>query len=449
MNKLGLRSNYKVPLSAGSSGPSFFQNAADNAIVHGTNYSNWLIDALGTTVNASGIHLRNNGTSEYARISISGLAASTDYWLKLTIASKGATAGNLRLQISGTDGSNIASVNEVALNYDFPTAVPFTKYVRFRTDATPGPHLMPFRNAASVDNTDASLLNITEVVVYPIPSRSAAKIALLGDRESGFVQVNADAVDVALLSAAADTVNLVSPGDLSDGLPTYANSVDVTPNFLKTTIVGRGGNIYPAAGNWDYSGGIAAWETYFGITAGQSNRYRKVTLGQCDFFFYDSNAANTDNNQVSVAGAKAATMGQWLLTQIAASTAKWKIVVIHHPMYSSSTHHGGPSTLGGWDAAFKSMQWDWRALGVPLVINSHDHVNEAMLVNNALHLCYAMGGGTANAFGTLIPESIYAENPSTSGFVKFHDSATELVIEIFNTAVPIPQMLWRYKITRS
>ena len=434
--------------AGGGAGGGFIQGAPDNAIAHGTNYSNWLIDALGTTVDSAGIHLRNNGTIEFARISIAGLAASTDYWLKLTISSKGATAGNLRLQIAGTDGSNIASVNEVALNYDFPTAVPFTKYVRFRTDASAGPHLMPFRNAASVDNTDASLLHITECTVYPIPTRSAAKIAILGDRESGFVQAQSDAVDVALLSAAADTVNLVSPGDLSDGLPTYANSVDVTPNFLKTTIVGRGGNIYPAAGNWDYSGGIAAWETYFGITAGQSNRYRKVALGQCDFFFYDSNAANTDNSQVDVASAKAAVMGQWLLTQLAASTARWKIVVVHHPMYSSSTHHLGPSNTAGWSAAFKSMQWDWAALGVSFVLNSHDHVNEAMLVNGTMHLCYAMGGGTANAFGTLIPESVYAENPSTSGFVKLHDSTNDLVIEMFSTATAIPQLKWRWKITR-
>lgn len=310
----------------------------------------------------------------------------------------------------------------------------------FQLSLTPGGAVIDFTGNGS-GLTIANWFNISEVVFYPIPARSAAKICILGDRESGYNSATAALVDAAILAAnpGGDAVNCVSPGDMYDGTPTLASNND----SIKNTLIGRGGNLYAAPGNWDYTGGIAAWETYFGITAGQSNRYFRKVLGECEFFFYDSNPENTDNNQVDVAGAKADVMGQWLLNAIASSTAKWKIPIIHHPMYSSSTHHGGPSDGVGWSAAFKSMQWDWAALGCPFVLNSHDHVVEAMLVNGTLHLTFALGGGGANSFGTPIAQSIF--RALTSGFIKIYDSPTELILEYLDTA---NVLLWRYKITR-
>ena len=311
----------------------------------------------------------------------------------------------------------------------------------FKVAATAGGAAIDF-TGAGVSMTVANWFRVMDVVVYPIPDRSSAKICIVGDRESGFVSATATAVDTAILDQTngGDAVNCVSPGDMYDGTPTLNSNNDT----IKNALIARGGNLYAAPGNWDYTGGIAAWETYFGITAGQSNRYFRRVLGQCEFFFYDSNPENTDNNQVDVAGAKADVMGAWLLAAIASSTAKWKIVVIHHPMYSSSTHHGGPSVEVGWSAAFKSMQWDWSVLGVPFVLNSHDHVVEAILKSGTLHVQYALAGGTANAFGTPIAESLFRS--LTSGYVKIHDSPTTLILEFFDTA---NLMLNRYKISRT
>lgn len=422
-------------------GPAFVFGAPDNLIAHGVAFANWTVDA-GSSKSAAGIVLTQTGTSDQAIYDVTA-SVSTEYWMcVVTDSASGGYTGNVRLVALADTGCEVAGTTGALVNFGSAGALG-TFYMRVKTGATQatgGKSRIVLKHATS---PDTNWVRITGVTLFPIPTRSAAKICILGDRESGFVSGTATAVDTAILAAAqgGDAVNCVCPGDLTDGTPTLASNND----SIRNTLIGRGGNLYAAPGNWDYTGGIATWETYFGLSAGQSNRYRSVVLGECQFFFYDSNPENTDNNQVNVAGAKADVMGQWLLAAIAASTAKWKIPVIHHPMYSSSTHHGGPSNGGGWSDAFKSMQWDWATLGVPFVLNSHDHVVEAMLVSNTLHLTFALGGGGANAFGTPIAESIYRS--LVSGLVKIYDSPTALVLEVLDTAVP-PALLWRYKITQ-
>jgi hypothetical protein len=294
----------------------------------------------------------------------------------------------------------------------------------FQLSLTPGGAVFHFTtNGASV--TICNWFKITNVVVYPIPSRSSAKIALLGDRTASYSAAVAGTVDTAILAAAADTVNVIAPGDLSDG----SNALGATNDSLRNALIAKGGNLYASPGNWDYqaAAGIAGWKTYFGALP---KTYRSVALGQCEIFFYDTNIENTDNDTTSVAAAMADTMGLWLRQALAASLANWKIVVLHHPPYTSSTHHGGPSNNGTYAASLRCMQWDWKSLGVALVFQSHDHVVERMLVGGTFHYTFALGGGAANVFGTSIPESQYRS--LTPGYLKIHDSATKLIIEHFD-----------------
>jgi hypothetical protein len=413
---------------------SFTQGAADNLITStaADSFSGWLIEATSSADN-TGMYLQNNGTADYVRFSMVGLLPSTDYWLKLVVPSKGANAGNVRLHVTGTDGAGLSQINGLAANYDFPSAVPFTKYVKIRTDATAGPHLLAFRNASSSDSTALSRIKISECVVYPIPAR-ADNIAIIGDRTAGYSAPVAAQVDAAVTHALANTAIVFSPGDMSD----VSNALSIN-NALQTAVAG---NFFAAIGNHDYAAaaGVAGWITYFGMGA----TYYSIALSHTEWFFYDTNDAHADNDQSSLAAAQAATMGQWLLAALAASTARWKIVVMHHPAYSSSTHHGGPSDGGGWPAAYSSMRWDWEALGVALVLQSHDHVVERMVVGDVLYYTFALGGGAANAFGTPIAESQY--RALVPGYLKVHDSADALILEHFDVS---NLLLDRHKITRT
>lgn len=450
-----------ITLRSTESGTAVAMRDTIQAWVNGTANYGWLVtshaEADGLQIDSSEgatatrrplLTVKLAGTSDnYAYVSVYGsIATSTEYWMKAVVDNESAgMTGNVQITALGVVGNEISSVAGTALDVGTPGQTG-TYYARVKTAGTQQSSGTSRLVLAHANSPAGETLRLSNVTLYPIPDRSSAKIALLGDRESGYASGVANAVDTAILSTRADTINVVSPGDMSDGTPSYATSLD----SLKNALASLNGTIYPAAGNWDYSGGIANWETYFaqalnGLT-GQSNRYYRKVLGECEFFFYDSNSANTDNNQVDVAGAKADVMGAWLLNAISTSTAKWKIPVIHHPMYSSSTHHGGPSTEVGWSAAFKSMQWDWLALGCPLVINSHEHVAERMHVGGTMHWCFALGGGSANAFGTPIAESKF--RALTSGFLKFYDSPTAFVVEYYDTSVP-PVLLDRVKITRT
>ena len=421
---------YKYFLSTSSSSYQaliayFTQNYYENLINHGTNYSNWMIDPFLSSKTSSGMYLVNTGTFEYIRYLVSGLPDNTDYWMKVTIPWKGASAGNLRVLSPATDGSNFnpsggVDVNIGGVGTSAPTG---TYFVRMRTTVSSTGHLLCFRHASSLGNGAGNELLIGDVQLLPIPTRSSAKVAIMGDRTASHDAGNATLVSTGILAATGDNYNVVSPGDLSDG--TYA--LAATNNTLKNILISRGGDMYATPGNWDYTASISTWTGYFGL----NKTYHKKTLGEIDFFFYDNNSGHADNDQTTVPRAQASVMGQWLITGLAASTAKWKVVIMHFPAVSSSTHHGGPSTNAGWIDSYKCMRWNWSGLDVPLVIQSHDHVVERMVISGTAYYTFALGGGGPNAFGTPIPESQYRS--LIPGYLKLHDSTTGLIIEHMDT----------------
>ena len=154
-----------------------------------------------------------------------------------------------------------------------------------------------------------------------------------------------------------------------------------------------------------------------------------------EFFFYDTNETHVDNDQTSLGASQNAPMGQWLQTALRQSKARWKIVVIHHPAYTSSTHSPG---------GYPAMAWDWPGLGVALVLQSHDHVAERILKDGATYFTVGLGGSGVHAFGTPLAESKFRS--TTNGYLKLYDSRSALVVEYYDTA---QNLLDRVKISRN
>ena len=91
----------------------------------------------------------------------------------------------------------------------------------------------------------------------------------------------------------------------------------------------------------------------------------------------------------------------WLQAQLAASTAPWKIVYMHHPPYSSSSNHGSET----------EMQWPYEAWGATAVFAGHDHVYERII--------RADGNGDGNDFAYFTTgaggRSLYVLAPQLDG----------------------------------
>ena len=125
---------------------------------------------------------------------------------------------------------------------------------------------------------------------------------------------------------------------------------------------------FPAMGNHDWTDGDkeTAYFNYF--TLPSNERYYDFVEGPVHFFVIDSNPLGTGN---APGDGRSATSDQgiWLQAQLAASTAPWKIVYMHHPPYSSSSSHGSEV----------AMQWPYEEWGATAVLAGHDHVYERIL----------------------------------------------------------------------
>lgn len=94
--------------------------------------------------------------------------------------------------------------------------------------------------------------------------------------------------------------------------------------------------------------------------------------GQVEFFGIDSNAFITPNLSQN-----ARDQLQWLDRELGGSRAKWKILLLHHPLYSSAKKHGWTSRdQGEMESVRNAIEPLLERHGVKIVLAGHDHVYE-------------------------------------------------------------------------
>lgn len=138
------------------------------------------------------------------------------------------------------------------------------------------------------------------------------------------------------------------------------------------------GQYYPqklvaATGNHDYMVGIDKFDGFFGIDQTARTYVYRAQSG-VDFFILDS-TAGLDSKTVR--------QGQldWLTAKLKDSKANFKVVVLHHPPYSSSKHGSTPR-----------YQWPFAELGADLVISGHDHTYERIVRSGGMYVVDGTGG---------------------------------------------------------
>ncbi len=136
----------------------------------------------------------------------------------------------------------------------------------------------------------------------------------------------------------------------------------------------RTNRFFPALGNhdWDTARGAAHF-AYFELPGNE--RYYAVRRGALELFILDSDAREPDG--VSRDSLQAG----WLRAALAGSSARYKIVLLHHPPFSSGPHHSAPT-----------LQWPFREWGATAVLAGHDHDYERIDRAGMPYVVVGVGG---------------------------------------------------------
>jgi hypothetical protein len=131
---------------------------------------------------------------------------------------------------------------------------------------------------------------------------------------------------------------------------------------------------FPVLGNHDwYTTNAQPYRDYFALL--NNERYYDLVREPVHLFMLDSDANEPDG----ITGSS--TQATWLQDRLAASTARWKLVFLHHAPYSSAVH-GSNTTL----------QWNYEIWGATAVFAGHDHTYERILKNNLPYFVNGLGG---------------------------------------------------------
>jgi tartrate-resistant acid phosphatase type 5 len=164
---------------------------------------------------------------------------------------------------------------------------------------------------------------------------------------------------------------------------------------------------FPSLGNHDWmTTGARPYLDYFALPGNE--RYYDVVWGPVHLFALDSDPNEPDG--ISADSIQAS----WLKQRLAASTARWKIVYMHHAPYSSGPHG---STL--------DLRWPYKAWGADLVLAGHDHDYERFDIDGLPYVVNGLGGAVFYPLGTI----------ATSSIAHFNENAGALFIEADATSL--------------
>jgi len=163
---------------------------------------------------------------------------------------------------------------------------------------------------------------------------------------------------------------------------------DYIGNYQGTYGPGAAENrFFPVLGNHDLNSDLGApYFDYFTLPGNE--RYYDVRFGAVHVFFLNSDTREPDG--VGQSSAQAA----WLQAALAASDAPWKLVILHHPPFSSGVH-------GSTDYD----QWPFAAWGASAVLSGHDHTYERLMVDGIPYFVNGLGGGPRYEFVYILPGS--------------------------------------------
>lgn len=139
---------------------------------------------------------------------------------------------------------------------------------------------------------------------------------------------------------------------------------------------------------------------------GMKGRFYTLQRGPVDFFMLDTNGNADWQRQIS-----------WLRAALAQSRAPWKVVVGHHPIYSSGFYGNDPELAA-------KLTGLMRRHGVQLYINGHEHNYERSKPIDGI--TYLVVGGGGASLRPVIATEQSARAASVFSFAEIEASPKEL-----------------------
>ena len=155
---------------------------------------------------------------------------------------------------------------------------------------------------------------------------------------------------------------------------------------------------------------------------GMKGRYYNLRRGPVEFFMLDTNGNADWQRQIS-----------WLRAVLAQSRAPWKVVVGHHPIYSSGFYGNDPHLAAKLTALM-------RRHGVQLYINGHEHNYERSKPIQGI--TYLVVGGGGASLRPVLATNQSARAASVFSFAEITASPVELKLWAWDkNGQPIDQAL--------
>jgi tartrate-resistant acid phosphatase type 5 len=168
---------------------------------------------------------------------------------------------------------------------------------------------------------------------------------------------------------------------------------------------------YAALGNhdWGFPDSPAAEILYSPSNASwrMPASYYTFTAGPVQFFAIDTQSVALSDKQL-----------QWLDRELGKSTAKWKVVYGHHPIYSGGNYEDRPDLIARLLPILRNR--------AHVYIAGHDHNFQALKPEDGVHFFVAGGGGAGLYQLRQYERSLFAA--SVNGFAVLDASAARLTV---------------------
>lgn len=179
------------------------------------------------------------------------------------------------------------------------------------------------------------------------------------------------------------------------------------------------GGFYPAIGNHDvdYDGSGAWFRSKFPSLFQNNKNYYTFQKGDIGFFILSS-GYRTDGTVFEPDGNTSNSVQKtWLQAALASSTARLKVVVFHHPPYSSTSNY-----------EFAALRWDFAGMGADVVISGHAHNYQRWTNQQIPYIVAGIGGASLYNFNLSTANSV-VDNPPRFGALRCTVRGHELKLD--------------------
>lgn len=179
--------------------------------------------------------------------------------------------------------------------------------------------------------------------------------------------------------------------------------------------------VYPSIANHDLGdgGGLADFLAEFPYITYTANRNYSIRKNHVEFFFFETHDTGTAPPDLTLQEA-------WLAGALAASTARFKVVVTQDPPYTSEDDSNYPGHA--------DSQLDYEGMGADVVLSGDSHFYERFNVDGFPTIIGGWSGGVKSDFNAIPVDGSLVRYNDMFGAIRGTASHNHLKLEAINTA---------------